>query len=288
METNEKLERLKEILTGYGRVAIAFSGGVDSTFLLNFAVKTLGVKNVLALTADAFYCIPRELDAAADFSEELGVEHYFIQADMYSEVWYDYSCLDEVFKENPEDRCFYCKIAIFSKLLKAALSRPGFVLCDGTNFDDLSAYRPGLEALTELGVRSPLAQAGLTKAEIREEGRKAGLKNWDAPACACLASRIPYGEPVTEAKTEQVLSVEEALQDLGLRSVRARHHGDIVRIELGDAEMKRFLSEPVLAKKLSEAGHEAGFKFVTVDLDGYRTGAFDEPDEPNNPDDSNE
>ena len=277
MNTNEKTERLTEILQGYGRVAIALSGGVDSTFLLYFAAKTLGPKNVLALTADAFNFAPRELDAAKEYAESLGVEHYFINIDLYSEVWYDYGCLGDVFKENPEDRCFYCKIAVFSQLLKFALSRPGFVLCDGTNFDDLSAYRPGLDALQEIGVRSPLALAKLTKDEIRKAGADLGTPNYDEPSFACLASRIPYGSAVTEEKTDQILQAEEDMRAEGLLNVRARHHDDILRIELGKAEIEKFFADPKLASRLSEIGHDAGFDFVTLDLDGYRSGCFDTP-----------
>ncbi len=275
MDTSKKLEKLTEILQGYGRAAIALSGGVDSTFLLYFAVKVLGAKNVLALTADAVTFSMKEMDEAKAYAEGLGVEHLFVSVDLYSDVWYDYSSLAEVFKENPPDRCFYCKIAIFSKLLKVALSRPGFVLCDGTNHDDLSAYRPGLEALEEIGARSPLALAGLTKEEIRAAGKEMGVPNYDAPSFACLASRVPYGSPITEEKLDQILELETALQDEGLRQIRARHHGDIARLELGPAEMQRFLADEALRSRISEAGHKAGFEFVTLDIDGYRTGSFD-------------
>lgn len=315
---NEKLTQLENILKGYGQVAIAFSGGVDSTFLLAFATKTLGPENVLAITAVAPNFNPDEIDFAWEYASGLGCGKKMVtlsmsqpvpqanaecsresvetptaspNCDAWSEAAADawsglstavarrYSSLGDVFRANPEDRCYYCKLSIFGALKNALYLKKetrDFVLCDGTNMDDFYDYRPGLKALNELKINSPLADAGLYKEDIRKAGQELGVPNHDAPAYACLASRIPYGQPITEAKLKAVAALEAALKQEGFRQVRVRHHGDIARIELGSIDgrspLAHLTEDSERLARITEAGHKAGFKYITLDLEGYRMG----------------
>ncbi len=246
----DKLGILRENLLDKGNITVALSGGVDSVFLACFAKEVLG-DNMNAVTGVAANFAPDETEYAVNLCKKLGIRHQIIEVPVM-----------EALRDNPKDRCYHCKKKIFSELIKSAQN-----LADGTNLDDMSDYRPGLKALAELGIWSPLKDAGLTKAEIRQALQERNIDIWNKPAFACLASRIPYGEEITEAKLEAVYKVEYALKQMGFTQVRARHHGDIVRIEMLPSEwsINKF-------KEIDEAGKAAGFKFVTLDLEGYKMG----------------
>lgn len=246
----DKLEKLREDLIAKGSITIALSGGVDSVFLVCFAKEVLGDK-VTAVTAAAPNFAPDETEYAKNLCRQLGVSHRVMEV----------SVMDAL-KDNPKDRCYYCKKKIFSELIKT-----GTNLADGTNLDDMSDYRPGRKALEELGIWSPLKDAGLTKDEIRQALKERNISIWDKPAFACLASRIPYGQEITEAKLEAVYKVECALKQMGFTQLRARHHGEVVRIELLPSEW-----DIAKFKEIDEAGKAAGFKFTALDLEGYKMG----------------
>lgn len=246
----DKLEKLREDLIAKGNITIALSGGVDSVFLVCFAKEVLG-DQVEAVTAAAPNFAPDETEYAKNLCRQLGVSHRVMEV----------SVMDAL-KDNPKDRCYYCKKKIFSELIKT-----GTNLADGTNLDDMSDYRPGRKALEELGIWSPLKDAGLTKDEIRQALKDRNISIWDKPAFACLASRIPYGQEITEAKLEAVYKVECALKQMGFTQVRARHHGEVVRIELLPSEW-----DIAKFKEIDEAGKAAGFKFTALDLEGYKMG----------------
>ncbi len=246
----DKLEKLREDLIDKGNITVALSGGVDSVFLVCFAKEVLGDR-VTAVTVTAPNFAPDETEYAMALCKRLGVRHKVIEISVM-----------DVLKDNPKDRCYHCKKKIFSQLIKSAVNP-----ADGTNLDDMSDYRPGMKAVEELGIWSPLKDAGLTKAEIRQALKDRNISIWDKPAFACLASRIPYGEEITEAKLEAVYRVECALKQMGFTQVRARHHGDIVRIELLPSEWD--IAE---FKEIDKAGKAAGFKFTALDLEGYKMG----------------
>ena len=258
-----KLERLQTILNGWGRVAVAFSGGVDSTFLLKVAHDLLG-ENAIALTAVSCTLPKREREEARAFCEREGVRQ--IPLDPHE--------LDsEAFRSNPPDRCYHCKHTTFSAFRKAAAELGFTVVADGSNADDTGDYRPGMRAAAELDVKSPLRDAGLTKADIRELSRKLGLPTWDKPSAACLASRVAYGEEITAEKMRRVDEAEAFLRDLGFRQARLRVHGDLARIEvLPDA----FPSLLAHREEVAEKCKALGFSYAAMDLRGYRTGSMNE------------
>lgn len=261
-DTDRKLEHLKNDLIGYGRLAVAFSGGVDSTFLLSFACETLGPENVTALTVAAPVNPPGEIEEARAFCEERGYRHIVLE---------DPGLLDtEPFIKNPPDRCYHCKLHIFSKLLEAADGAP---LADGSNLDDMSDYRPGMRALGELGIISPLKDAQLTKAEIRGQLRQRDIAVWSKPACACLASRVPYGEPVTIEKVAAVGKAEAALRELGFSQVRVRCHGDIGRLEVLPEE-RRLLFSGEMMDAAAKIIRDSGFRYAALELSGYEMGSL--------------
>jgi uncharacterized protein len=260
---HEKLEHLRDMLKSCGKLAIAFSGGVDSSFLL-YTASTLPVE-ILAVTATSASFPERELDAASSFAKKLGVPHIVIESEE----------LDlPGFAENPPDRCYLCKFELFSKMKKAASERGIEHIAEASNADDVSDYRPGLKAIRELGILSPLREAGLTKSEIRLLSREAGLPTWDKPSFACLASRFPYGEAITRQKLGMVDRAEEYLLKLGFTQVRVRHHGDIARIEVLPEEMPALIRNH--ADGIAAFFKTLGFKYVTLDIQGYRTGSMNE------------
>ena len=260
-----KLERLRERLRVIGGAVVAFSSGVDSTFLLRVAHEELGDR-VVAATARSHSFPNRELDEATAFCRAEGVRHVVIDSEE----------LDiPGFAENPPDRCYHCKKELFSKLLAFARDNGLAAVLEGSNIDDDGDYRPGRRAIRELGILSPLHEAGLTKAEIRVLSREMGLPTFDKPSFACLASRFPYGERITVRGLEQVEKAEQWLLDAGwgLTQLRVRSHGDLARIEVPPADIPRLAAR---AAEIAAAFKDLGFAYVTLDLLGYRIGSMNE------------
>jgi len=260
---NDKLETLKQIIERYDNLGIAFSGGVDSTFLLAFAsrIQTINLK-LTALTVSSSNFAPDEIAYAKEFCIENGINHIVIDID-FSQI--------DGFKENSRERCYYCKRSIFSQVKKLAADQGITTIADGTNLDDDSDYRPGKKALLELGVVSPLKEALLTKDEIRRALKDMDISIWNKPAFACLASRIPYGQEITEAKLNSIYKIEKAIRDLGFSQVRVRHHGEIARIELLPEDIQAF-AMPDVRSKVNQIALDAGFSFAALDLSGYKMG----------------
>ena len=261
----DKLEKLKNDVEKLARMAVAFSGGVDSTFLLKVAYDVLK-EDVIAITARSVVFPQREFNEAMDFVRDLGVRHVLVDAGALE--------LENLYN-NPEDRCYHCKKEIFKKILETAEAFNIKHVADGSNMDDLGDYRPGMAALRELGILSPLKDAGFTKDDIRVLSRDMGLPTWDKPALACLATRIPYGERITKEKLGMIDKAEQYLIDMGFRQVRVRHHGDIARIEVPTVERSRFFDEELLDKVYGKF-KEIGFRYTALDLKGYRTGSMNE------------
>ena len=260
-----KLERLRERLRVIGGAVVAFSSGVDSTFLLRVAHEELGDR-VVAATARSHSFPNRELDEATAFCRAEGVRHVVIDSEE----------LDiPGFAENPPDRCYHCKRELFSKLLAFARDNGLAAVLEGSNIDDDGDYRPGRRAIRELGIVSPLHEAGLTKTEIRALSRKMGLPTSDKSSFACLASRFPYGERITVRGLERVEKAEQWLLDAGwgLTQLRVRSHGDLARIEVPPADIPRLAAR---ASEIAAAFKDLGFAYVTLDLLGYRTGSMNE------------
>ena len=263
--TLAKYEKLKSIIKDCGKIAIAFSGGVDSTFLTKVAKDVLG-ENAVAVTISSILVTNDELKEADDFCKVENIEHLIYKADVLSIPG---------FENNPPDRCYICKKAIFTNVQNLVGERGISVIAEGTNVDDDGDYRPGMRAIKELGVRSPLKEAGLTKAEIRELSCMLGLKTWNKPSCACLASRFAYGEVINKDKLDMIYSAECYIRSLGFEQFRVRLQDGIARIELRPADIQKFI-ENGIKDKVSEKLHALGFKYVSLDLDGYRLGSMNE------------
>jgi uncharacterized protein len=265
LELQEKLSMLQASIRRLGSLAVAFSGGVDSTFLAKVAHDLLQDR-MIAVTARSSTYPEREFKEAADYVRQAGIRQFVIISEE----------LDiDGFADNPANRCYFCKKELFNKIWEVAKQNKINFVADGSNLDDLNDYRPGMQATKELGVVSPLREAGLTKDEIRSLSRSMGLPTWDKPAFACLASRIPYGQTITKAKLAMVEQAEQYLLELGFRQVRVRHHGDLARIEVAATELERFYSRPLMLQ-VAERLQQIGFVYVSLDLKGYRTGSMNE------------
>jgi len=259
----EKYDLLCARLTNLGSVLVAYSGGVDSTLLAVAAHAVLG-DGALAVLATSDTYPESEVEHARRTAQELGL--HLREVDTHE-------LTDPRFRSNPSDRCYYCKAELFSMLRTVADTRGIKHIADGSNSDDLGDHRPGRRAAHEFGVVSPLQDAGMSKDDIREISRMLGLPTWDKPSMACLASRFPYGDEITEEGLQRVAAAEEALRSLGIRQFRVRSHGDVARLEVEPAEMQRAWESRQL---VAEALHQAGFAYVTQDLEGYRTGSLNE------------
>ena len=259
-----KEQALSETLASLGSVVVAYSGGVDSSYLAYIASRTLGDRAV-AVTADSPSYPERHRNLAIQIARDFGLRHEIIHT---SELE------NPAYRANPANRCYYCKHELYTHLSRLATTRHAVVV-DGNNADDRGDYRPGRQAAREFGVRSPLDEVDLGKDEIRELSRRAGLPTWDEPASACLSSRIPYHNEVTDAKLRAIERAEQALRALGFRVFRVRHHDDVARIEIARSEMPRAL-EPEIAAAIVRELKEVGYRYVSLDLQGYRTGSLNE------------
>lgn len=262
---SKKYEQLLSLLKSYESVAVAFSGGVDSTFLLAAANEALGDR-VVAVIGRSPSHPKRELDGAIRLAESMGAKYEIIDTNEIEKSGY---------YENSPKRCFHCKTILFETIGNVAGKWGMKVMVEGSNADDTGDYRPGMAAVEKLGVKTPLLDVGFTKAEIREESKAMGLSTWNKPAMACLASRIPYGESITLPRLSRIEQAEDALKDMGFDSLRVRDHGDVGRIEVAPEKIPTLASD-AWRSKIVDALKEAGYLYVCLDLMGYRTGAMNE------------
>lgn len=260
---NEKQELLFGRLRGLGSILVAFSGGTDSAYLAWAAHRSLG-ENALAVTALSRSFSEHDRQQASAFARETGIRHEFMDTFEFE---------NPLYAVNDADRCYHCKRELFSRLASLREARGFAAVAYGANVDDLRDFRPGHRAASEYGVLVPLLDAGLVKAEVRELSRRAGLSTWNRPASPCLASRLAYGVPVTIENLWRVEQAESGLRDLGFREFRVRAHGDLARIEIAPGELSRAL-QPEMMRALVERARQAGFTYVTLDLEGYRQGSL--------------
>ena len=262
----EKHRQLAEIFRSMGRVLVAYSGGVDSTLLLKVAQNSLGSENTLAATASSPLYPEREMTGSKTIAESLGVRHVLIESNELK---------IKGFSKNPPNRCYFCKRELFKKLCALAKKEGIPFVVEGSTVDDEKDHRPGRLAVQELGIRSPLKEARFTKEEIRELSKALGLPTWDKPSFACLASRFPYGEEITPEGLKRVGGAEDFLFSLGFKQVRVRHYGPLARIELLKEEMGRLIDSPLRDAVVSQL-KKMGYQYVTLDLQGFRSGSMNE------------
>lgn len=263
---HQKLLKLKENIKALKKVAVAFSGGVDSTFLLKVCIDELGSDNVLAVTAHSQAITNQEFIEAQTLANLLKARQIIIQLNE----------LDDPFiTNNPPERCYYCKKQIFNKFIATAKEQGYNFVLEGSNFSDKDDFRPGMRAIKELGVLSPLKDAGLTKDEIRQLSKEMGLPTWNKPSYACLFSRFPYGEKITPEKLKRVAQAETILRENGFGQFRVRSHSDLARIEVLPEDIDKFFDQPFRNKIVNEF-KEIGFTYITLDLSGYRSGSMNE------------
>lgn len=262
---SDKQEELEKLLESYKRVAVAFSSGVDSTYLLKMAQKVLG-ENVMAVTASSCSFPKRELEEAKTFCRENGIRHIVVESEE----------LDiDGFRQNPKNRCYLCKHELFEKILSIAKENGIETVVEASNTDDDGDYRPGLVAVKELGIESPLRRVGLSKKEIREYSKELGLPTWNKQSFACLSSRFVYGETISEEKLAMVDQAEQLLLDMGFHQLRVRIHDKLARIEVQPSEFEKIMQEENRTKIFHKL-KQYGFTYVTLDLQGYRTGSMNE------------
>jgi uncharacterized protein len=262
----EKFDKLKGIVEAMGRVLVAFSGGVDSTLLLRVAKDTLGDQNVLAVTALSPLYPEREVAGVKKIIQKMGVRHLFVKSNELEIA---------EFSKNPPNRCYYCKRKLFGELLNLAMKEEIPFIVEGSTLDDEKDYRPGKIAIQELGIRSPLKEAIFTKVEVRELSKALGLPTWDKPSLACLASRFPYGEKITPQGLRMVSEAEDFLFGLGFKQVRVRHYQNLARVEILKEEMGRLMKGSLREKVVSRL-KRVGYNYVTLDLQGFRSGSMNE------------
>lgn len=263
MVSPEKIETLKHILTDFDHVAVAYSGGIDSTLVLKVSYDCLG-EGAVAITAVSPSLPARELEQAQAIARQIGARHILINSQEVA---------DPRYLENTPSRCYFCKSEVYTQLVQRAAELGITALVDGSNADDAGDHRPGLQAARQHGVRSPLQEAGFSKEDVRQLSRQLGLPNWDKPAAACLSSRIPYGTRISIAMLSQVEQAERALHDLGLGQLRVRHHDQVARIEVEVKDFDRLLAN---RQAILAAFQQIGYQYVTLDLAGFRSGSMNE------------
>ncbi len=261
--TQQKYSDLQRVIEGFGSVVVAYSAGVDSTLVLRVAHDVLGAR-VLAATGLSDTYPEEEMAEARALSAEIDVEHVMLRTEELT---------DPRYAMNSHQRCFFCKNELYTKLRELADERGIKYIVDGTNADDVGDHRPGLRAARQIGVRSPLQEVGITKDEIREISNELGLRTWDKPAFACLSSRFPYGTPITVEKLKQVATAERAIRQLGFTGFRVRHHDSVARLEVDPDDFPRVIE---LHSEIVARLREAGYRFVTLDLQGFRSGSLNE------------